>query len=261
MEEKQKKICRLVLAGILAVLVFAAAAKPGWYLLEDLTFYRREHTPAEYQVKTWAEEAGILYGEYPKSLIALLERNPETAEFVRNYPFRQGAEADISGTDREEVPLFLQWDPRWGYRKYGSDFLAVTGCGPTCLAMAGYYLTGDPEWNPAAVAEFAEKAGYYAEGYGSSWTLISRGGPELGLTVTELPLVKKKMMDALEMGNPVILAMGAGDFTTTGHYIVLTGVEDGLFRVNDPNSLENSGKLWSYEEIEGQIRNIWAIGK
>ena len=58
----------------------------------------------------------------------------------------------------------------------------------------------------------------------------------------------------------MILALGPGDFTTEGHYIVLSGLEDGLFRVNDPNSYINSARLWSYEELEGQIRNIWAIG-
>ena len=245
-------VCLVLLIGILG-------AKPGWHLLQELTFYWFDHTETEYKVKAWAEEAGVFYAEYPKSLIALLERNPETEEFVKNYPFRQTGAGDISGTGREEVPLFLQWDKGWGYEKYGSDFLAVTGCGPTCLAMAGYYLTGEESWNPAAVAEFAEEKGYYAEGYGSSWTLISKGGVELGLTVTELPLVKKKMVDALERGNPVILAMGKGDFTTTGHYIVLAGVEDGLFQVKDPNSIANSGKLWSYEQLEGQIRNIWEI--
>ena len=71
--------------------------------------------------------------------------------------------------------------------------------------------------------------------------------------------MKKKMVNALEAGHPVILALGAGDFTTAGHYIVLTGVEDGRFRVNDPNSPVRSQKLWSYEELEGQIRNIWEI--
>ena len=81
----------------------------------------------------------------------------------------------------------------------------------------------------------------------------------LGLKATELPLVKKKMTDALEAGHPVILAVGKGDFTTAGHYIVLTGLENGFFRVNDPNSVANSGKLWSYEQIEDQIRNIWEI--
>ena len=59
--------------------------------------------------------------------------------------------------------------------------------------------------------------------------------------------------------NPIICSMRAGDFTTTGHYIVLVGCEDGLIRVNDPNSHANSEKLWSYEQIESQIRNLWVI--
>ena len=67
------------------------------------------------------------------------------------------------------------------------------------------------------------------------------------------------MTDALESGSPIILALGKGDFTSTGHYIVLAGMEDGLFRVNDPNSRLNSEKLWSYEELEPQIRNIWML--
>jgi hypothetical protein len=60
---------------------------------------------------------------------------------------------DLSeGVGGEGVPLFLQWDKRWGYERYGSDYLAITGCGPTCLAMAGYYLTGDASFDPALVA-------------------------------------------------------------------------------------------------------------
>ena len=147
----------------------------------------------------------------------------------------------------------------WGYEKYGSDVIGITGCGPTCLAMAGWYLTKDDIMNPADIARFAQKGGYYEKGYGSSWTLISEGSEKLGLAAKELPLVKKKMVTALEAGHPVILALGAGDFTTTGHYIVLTGYADGAFRVNDPNSRANSERLWSYEQLEGQIRNIWEI--
>ena len=69
------------------------------------------------------------------------------------------------------------------------------------------------------------------------------------------------MTDALEAGNPVILALGAGDFTSSGHYIVLTDYQDGQFYVNDPNSRIRSEQTWTYEQLEGQIRNIWAIGK
>ena len=230
-------------------------------LYREVTFRWSDATEAERTVKAYAEENGISYGAYPESLIGLLERNPETEDFVLEYPLYQGESYDLSDFDRSGgVPLMMQWDQRWGYEKYGSDMIAITGCGPTCVAMVGYYLTGDAEtFDPAAVAAFSEKNGYYASGYGSSWTLISEGAVSLGLDVTEIPLVEKRMKDNLEVGNPIICAMGAGDFTTTGHYIVIVGLEDGKFVVNDPNSRENSGKLWSYEQIQGQIRNLWVI--
>lgn len=248
---------------LLAVLLLGLmGAKPLYFLYRDVSFSWQERSEAEWAVKTFAQEHGLSYGEYPQSLIDLYGRNPETEEFVLNYPFREKAAVDLSAWEGSDtVPLFLQWDPMWGYETYGSSYLAITGCGPTCLAMAGYYLTGDASFTPDQVAAFAQKNGYYQSGYGSSWKLISQGTERLGLKATELPLVKKKMLTALQEGFPVILAMGPGDFTTTGHYIVLTGVEDGKFRVNDPNSRENSQKLWAYEDIEGQIRNIWKIEK
>ena len=256
----KKKITAVVATVLLVALIAVLGAKPAWYFVQDLTFSWTERSETEWKVKTYAEAHGVHFADYPKSLIELLERNPETEEFVLQYPFREEGEVDLSTYENgDAVPLFLQWDPNWGYEKYGRDFLAVTGCGPTCLAMAGYSLTGDENMTPDKIAGFAQRNGYYEAGYGSSWTLISQGAEKLGLKATELPLVKKKMVNALEAGNPVILAMGPGDFTTTGHYILLTGVEEGKFRVNDPNSRENSERLWSYEEIEGQIRNIWAI--
>lgn len=53
--------------------------------------------------------------------------------------------------------------------------------------------------------------------------------------------------------------MRPGDFTTTGHFIVLTGAEDGRIRVNDPNSRKRSEKLWDYDRLEYQINNLWVF--
>ena len=252
-----------LLAALIIVLSVALAAvlgaKPLYYLYRDVSYYFGERTEAEQTVKAFAVENHISYGRYPEDLIELLEINPETRDFVLNYPFREKMELDLSSYSRDTVPLFLQWDSMWGYEEYGSGCIGQTGCGPTCLAMAGYYLTGDEGFNPKAMADFAAENHYYASGYGSSWTLISEGAGKLGLTATELPLVKKKMVDAVEAGHPVILALGKGDFTSSGHYIVLTAWEDGAFAVNDPNSRIRSEKRWTYEELEGQIRNIWAI--
>ncbi len=243
----------ILLIGILGLLKI-----PG--LWTEISFYWYDHTETELKVKAYAEEMGIFYCEYPQSLIELLERNPETESFVLNYPFREKEAVEAFSWDRSQgVPLLMQWDTRWGYQKYGSDVVGITGCGPLCLAMAGYYVTGDESFHPANMVDFAARNGYYSAGNGSSWTLISEGGVKLGLQVTEIPLVKKKIMNHLEAGDPIICAMGKGDFTTTGHYIVLVGTEDGLIRVNDPNSYANSEKLWSYEQMESQFRNLWVI--
>ena len=258
---RRKQIQQLViLAGILGILLLGLIlAKPGYYLYREIAYRTGTPTEAERIVHTYSQVRGIPYGSYPVELIELLERNMETEEFVLQYPFRQETEPDLGSFSRETVPLFLQWDPLWGYEEYGSSYLAITGCGPTCLAMAGYYLTGDAGMTPDRVAAFSEENGYYARGSGSSWTLISEGAGKLGLQARELPLVKKKIVTALEEGSPVILALGAGDFTSEGHYIVLTAAEEDGFRVNDPNSRENSGKLWTWQQLEPQIRNIWAI--
>lgn len=257
MKTKKRSHTGLILLACVLLAAAAVIVARNW---DDWTFSMREHTDAELRVKAYADEIGVPYSAYPDSLIALLERNPETEAFVLGYPLRQEEQIDLSAYDLSVgVPLFMQWDTRWGYLKYGSDVVGITGCGPVCLAMAGYYVTGDDAFSPDKMVKFAADNGYYSRGNGSSWTLISEGGVKLGLDVTEIPLVKKRITDNLAAGNPVICAMGPGDFTTSGHYIVLTGLQDGLFTVNDPNSHENSERLWSYEEIEGQIRNLWVI--
>ena len=246
---------------LLTVVLFALCARPAWNLYRYIAYSLGEPTPAEQAVMAYARETGTPYGTWPQSLIDLMDRNPETREFVLSYPDRKTLSQEAFSWDADgTIPLLMQWDPRWGYETYGSSYLAITGCGPTCLSMVGLYLTGNPNLRPDQIAEFSQRSGYYSRGSGSSWTLISEGAFQLGLTAKELPLVKKKITDALESGNPVILALGPGDFTTEGHYIVLTGLEEGLFRVNDPNSYANSARLWSYEELEPQIRNIWAMG-
>ena len=63
---------------------------------------------------------------------------------------------------------------------------------------------------------------------------------------------------ALEAGQPIICSMRPGDFTTAGHFIVLTGTQDGLLCVVDPNSPARSASLWEYSRLEPQIKNLWA---
>lgn len=197
--------------------------------------------------------------QYPEELIELLENNAETADFVLGYPEKKDtAPAETIGdVTQGEIPLLLQWDERWGYAYYADDMIAVNGCGPTAIAMVAAGLTGDNTVTPYKVAQFSAGNGYYAGDSGTSWPLMTDGAQQFGIYGEEMGLSEDEVFSALENGHPIICSMRPGDFTTTGHFIVLTGVEDGKIRVNDPNSRERSGKLWDYSRLEYQINNLW----
>lgn len=259
----RKKVHPLIKV-LIAILVLLLMVYPGYLLYQRINFDEASLSPAGQLVKSYADEHGIAFHRYPDRLIDLLERNPETEAFVLEYPLKKDQKIDVdlsAYSGSSDVPLFLQWDQQWGYMKYGSDVAGLTACGPVCLSMAAWYLTEDDAFAPDKMIEFATENGYYSPGNGSSWTLISEGGIKLGFDVTEIPLVESRIIKNLEVDNPIICAMGPGDFTSSGHYIVMVGYENGMIKINDPNSIANSEKLWKYEDIEGQIRNLWVIRK
>lgn len=251
----------IVIAG--AYLHVSSIQESGGYdqIMEE---FDREETSSdsEFQrtLKKFAKSHDLDLREWPEELMELGEKNPEAEDFILNYPLKKNdsPEIDLSELKNSEtVPLLLQWDERWGYSTYSGGLLGLTGCGPTCLSMVSIYLLNDPKYDPQYIAKFSMDNGYSVDGNGSAWTLISEGGPKLGLEVIEIPLVESRIVRNLEVGNPIICIMGPGDFTTTGHFIVMTGYEDGKIRVNDPNSRQRSEMLWDYDQIKDQIRNLW----
>lgn len=198
---------------------------------------------------------------YPKELIDLLEKNEETYDFVINYPENKERDFTIDLSEeikQERIPLLMQWDERWGYKKYGSNMIALTGCGPTCLSMVYIGLTGDDSMNPKEMAKFSEKSGYYTEN-GTAWSFMTEGAGILGLSAEELSLDENCIKQRLSEGKPIICSVGAGDFTTQGHFIVLTSVDkNGNILLNDPNSRKNSEQAWEYTRLERQIKNLWS---
>ena len=211
-------------------------------------------------VRDYIEDKGVSLSQIPPELIEMFRKNPETEDFVLSYCDEKDLDHDIDlskykGADTP--PLLLQWDKRWGYESYGDGMMAFTGCAPTCLSMVSIYLTDDTSLDPLYIANKAEKEGCYVEGIGSDWSIMTTFAAKLGLDAKELPLDKNTVLRRLEAGEPIICAMGPGDFTETGHFIVLYGTEDGKIKINDPNSIANSKKLWDFEEISGQIKNLW----
>ena len=198
----------------------------------------------------------------PGELVSLAQRYPETRSYVKGYLTHhdQVGDCDISGELADgQIPLFIQWDERWGYGYYGRSIMGAAGCGPTALSMVYSGLTKDPSLHPLAMAEYADEAGYHVEGSGTAWDFMKSGAEALGLTSDHIGVDGAAIRAALEAGKPVIAIMGPGHFTTGGHFIVLTGVaEDGTIRVNDSNSPRNSGRTWSLETLTGEMRDAWA---
>lgn len=200
--------------------------------------------------------------QYPKQLKDLALKNEEALEFVYDYPAEHVKEHTIDLTEEasmDSVPLFVQWDKRWGYEKYSGNFFAASGCGPTTLSMVVVYLTHDREASPIAVAKYSKEAGYSVDGSGSSWTLISEGCRHYGVKAKAVALDESRMKAELDEGHPIVVNVGPGDFTDTGHFMVTTGYDDEGFSINDPNSIEKSGKRWLFKNISSQIRAVWSM--
>ncbi|MFR1409534.1 MAG: C39 family peptidase [Agathobacter rectalis] len=200
--------------------------------------------------------------QYPKQLQELALKNEEALEFVYDYPTEHVKEHTIDLTEEasmDSVPLFVQWDKRWGYEKYSGNFFAASGCGPTTLSMVVVYLTHNRDASPLAVAKYSKKAGYSVDGSGSSWTLISEGCRHYGVKAKTVALDESRMKAELDAGHLIVVNVGLGDFTDTGHFMVITGYDDEGFSINDPNSIEKSGKRWLFKNISSQIRAVWSM--
>lgn len=202
---------------------------------------------------------------YPKEFLDGLSSNPELLRLVVDYPTKHSdkpaAQVGKAQVTHNGIPLIMQYDERWGYSGYGDSTVAISGCGPTVISMVAVGLTKNAQATPAAVARHAEKSGYYTN-EGTSWSLMSEGCRAFGIKGTQLKGVNaRSLKKQLKAGHPVIVSLKPGDFTRTGHFIVLTGLKDGKVVINDPYSIERSKKTWSFESLTPQIKSAWAMSR
>ena len=255
---------------------------------EDVCYSDYVSTIGEVEVgkpvkRTWTETLQKLYklGEkyplideinqnsslYPEGMLTALANTPEMADYVAGYRMQDEGNMEIKSgwTEAEkeqEYPLLLQWDPRWGYQPYGSsNYIGVAGCGPTCLAMVLYYLTGNDIFTPDRIAAYAMANGYYVDGTGTAWALMKDLPLSYNIEVSELKIAEHTLKGALDQGEILICAMREGDFTVAGHFIVIYGYDEQGFMVNDPNCVARSRKRWTYDEIGDQIKCVWGYRK
>lgn len=285
---KRKRIRLFVRLFVRAAVVIVAANVLVGLLKNENLFQKRDEsvfvdakaadlrTPQKFEGGELEKELGKLAGtsadfreiyenreNYPEELLQALCSNPEMIDFAKGYleAGRTASGKITAGDLGGRLPLFIQWDERWGYAPYGSSCVGLSGCAPTCLSMVLVGLTTDTSYSPDVVAQYAYENGYYMEGTGTAWSLMTEGSRAFGIMGSELGLDESAVMHHLENGEPIICSMRPGDFTAAGHFIVLAGTQDGKIIVNDPNSRKRSSALWEYDTLKGQIKNLWVFTK
>ena len=126
---------------------------------------------------------------YPESVIELLDKNVETIDFVEHYGEKKDIpSAETIGEDlvAGKIPNLYQYDERWGYAPYGTSIIAVSGCGPTCMAMVASGLTGDASITPAKVAAYGTENYYVDENNDTYWAFMKEAGANWNLSYAHL---------------------------------------------------------------------------
>lgn len=260
----KEKVNPVVKAGSIVLYITVAVAVLACILMAVLDKSGVAPSPLSDKDKTADKAQVVDVSAHPESLQKLYSENFETADFVASYFDEKDKEREVSLKKYQrtkEIPLFVQWDKQWGYLQYGEDILGVNGDAPVCLAMAGYYLTGDEGFSPDKVAAFAEENGFYKKGKGTLSSIMKEGAEKLGLTSTVLEVTEENILSAVSEERVVICLIDKGMISTSEHYIVLRGCEDGKLFINDPTSVVNSEKEWPSADIASAVKKAWIIAK
>lgn len=168
--------------------------------------------------------------------------------------------SDPAGQWRQgSVPRLYQTDPAWAEEPYAGSTMGRAGCGPTCLSAVYVAVTGRGDLTPVDAARLSERGGHVADGL-TAWTLMDEGAASVGLASRPVAADAGAVRAELAAGRPVVASMGPGDFTGSGHFIVLTGVDDaGRLHVMDPNSEPRTEQPWNLERTLSQTRALWSF--
>lgn len=156
-----------------------------------------------------------------------------------------------------DMPLYYQQDyPENVVSWHGEETsVAQSGCGATCVSMVIGYFYPEEETGPDDVMRLAGDMGFYrGDGLGRDALRLLLAEYEIIGRWRELDA--RAIENTLRKGKPIVVYVGPGYFTGSGHYIVLRGIaENGELLVADPNSREKTEeKTYRFAEIIRQAK-------
>ena len=126
-----------------------------------------------------------------------------------------------------KIVYFQQTGQVWSGVRFGGGNIGSSGCSITSFSMVASYLTGTNVYPSDVVATIAAKNGgnynrFYDGDRGQSWSIFPAIAGYYGVRCNAIG--SDSIMQSLQAGNPVIMSCVPGEFTSKGHFIVLTGL-------------------------------------
>ena len=167
---------------------------------------------------------------------------------------------------------YLQTDPRWGALDYSArgekTNIAVSGCGPTALAMV-LATWADPKITPKTECAWALAHGYKAPHQGTYYGYFAAAAKRFGLTCKMLNGVTlygkpdspyhTQAKAAVDRGDLVIACMGRGLWTSSGHFVLVWKIQGNVIYINDPASTRDVRTQGDYALFKSQVKYYFVV--
>lgn len=167
---------------------------------------------------------------------------------------------------------YLQNDVRWKKHNYSAKgetkTIGSSGCGVTAAAMVIATLK-DKNVTPVTTAEWSMAHGYKALNQGTYYTYFVPQFKQYGITCRQLnssnlygkssSSAHTEALNALKRDDWVIACMGKGNWTTSGHFILLYGYDNGYVYINDPASTKEARIKNTWSLFAKQVKYMWTI--
>lgn len=167
---------------------------------------------------------------------------------------------------------YLQTDPRWGALDYSTrgekTNIAVSGCGPTALAMV-LATWVDPKITPQSECAWALAHGYKAPHQGTYYGYFDPAAKRFGLTCKMLNGVTlygkpnspyhAQAKVAVDRGDLVIACMGRGLWTSSGHFVLVWKIHGNVIYINDPASTRAVRTQGDYALFKSQVKYYFVV--
>ncbi len=194
-------------------------------------------------------------------LVELALSQDAAVDFVASYPDASHEASSYTDTvTKGKVPKLYCWDSRWGAVDYAGHALAVSGSGPTSLAMAYMSLAGNAEQTPATIAALVQNANLATGDSGMDASFVEKNLANLGLSAKSYTTSADNINVAVDANSYALIEVMANTLTDKAHWVLAVSEnQDGTVFIQDPTSPEASSHAWSTSTLASSAMHIFAI--